>query len=160
MFPLLPKGDQTKLLKFFWLKIFSICHRWQTLSCEYLREFSKKFEMVLMEYSGAGGKLIHEKNQKQKISWHCPFKSSLQLATKAVFRLSLIKFIGQSLSCVRQWAYTWYRFTNYVHLWQFKLASWMRIHNFMNNKFAPCSYGRWLKNKVVFSLNMIVTRHF
>ncbi len=23
-----------------------------------------------MEYSGAGGKLIHEKNQKQKILWH------------------------------------------------------------------------------------------
>ncbi len=33
-----------------------------------LREFSKKFETVLMGYSGAGGKLIHEKNQKQKIS--------------------------------------------------------------------------------------------
>ncbi len=30
--------------------------------------FRKKFEMVLMGYSGAGGKLIHEKNQKQKIS--------------------------------------------------------------------------------------------
>jgi hypothetical protein len=43
-------------------------HRRQTLSCEYLREFSKKFETVLMEYSGVGGKLIHEKNQKQKIS--------------------------------------------------------------------------------------------
>ncbi len=27
-----------------------------------------------MGYSGAGGKLIDEKNQKQKISWHCPFK--------------------------------------------------------------------------------------
>jgi hypothetical protein len=27
-----------------------------------------------MEYSGAGGKLILEKNQKQKFSWHCPFK--------------------------------------------------------------------------------------
>ncbi len=26
-----------------------------------------------MEYSGAGGKMIHKKNQKQKISWHCPF---------------------------------------------------------------------------------------
>ena len=38
------------------------------LSCEYLREFSKKFETVLMGYSGAGGKLIHEKNQEQKIS--------------------------------------------------------------------------------------------
>jgi hypothetical protein len=44
------------------------------LSCEYLREFSKKFETALMVYSGAWGKLIHEKNQKQKISWHCPFK--------------------------------------------------------------------------------------
>jgi hypothetical protein len=31
-------------------------------------EFSKKFETVLLGYSGAGGKLIHEKNQKQKIS--------------------------------------------------------------------------------------------
>ncbi len=39
-----------------------------TLSCEYLRDFWKKFEMVLMGYSGAGGKLIHKKNQKQKIS--------------------------------------------------------------------------------------------
>ncbi len=27
-----------------------------------------------MGYFGDGGKLIHEKNQKQKISWHCPFK--------------------------------------------------------------------------------------
>ncbi len=44
------------------------------LTFQYLREFSKKFEIVLMEYSGAGGKLIHEKNKKQKISWHCPFK--------------------------------------------------------------------------------------
>jgi hypothetical protein len=38
------------------------------LSCEYLREFSKKFETFLMLYSGAWGKLIHEKNQKSKIS--------------------------------------------------------------------------------------------
>ncbi len=30
-----------------------------------------------MWYSDAGGKLIHEKNQKQKISWHCPFKVQL-----------------------------------------------------------------------------------
>ncbi len=28
-----------------------------------------------MEYSEAGENLIHEKNQKQKISWHCPFKT-------------------------------------------------------------------------------------
>jgi hypothetical protein len=37
---------------------------WCTLSCEYLREFSKKFETALMVYSGAWGKWIHEKNQK------------------------------------------------------------------------------------------------
>ncbi len=29
------------------------------------REVSKKFETVLMEYSGAGGKLIHEKNHAE-----------------------------------------------------------------------------------------------
>ncbi len=29
-----------------------------------------------MVYSGAWGKLINEKNQKSKISWHCPFKLS------------------------------------------------------------------------------------
>jgi hypothetical protein len=50
-----------------------ICHRcrryqWCTLTCGCLSEFSKKFEVVLMGYSGAGGKLVHEKNQKQKIS--------------------------------------------------------------------------------------------
>ncbi len=37
------------------------------LSCEYLREFSKKFETALMEYSGAWGKLIHEENQKSNL---------------------------------------------------------------------------------------------
>ncbi len=42
-------------------------------------EFSEKFETVLMEYSGAGGKLIHEKNQKQKISWHSPSIESLNI---------------------------------------------------------------------------------
>ncbi len=61
MLTLLSKGVPTKLLKFFWLKSFFICqrcqrHRWSTLSCEYLREFWKKFEMVLMGYFGAGGK--------------------------------------------------------------------------------------------------------
>ncbi len=49
-------------------------HRWCTLKSEYLREFSKKFEMILMLLSGAWGKVIHEKNLKQKISWNCPFK--------------------------------------------------------------------------------------
>ncbi len=75
MLTLLPKGAQTRLLKFVCLKIFSIwcC----TLSREYLCEFSKKFEMSVMVFSDAWGKLIHEKNQKLKISWHCPFNINL-----------------------------------------------------------------------------------
>jgi hypothetical protein len=32
-----------------------------------------------MVYSGAWGKLIHEKNQKSKISWHCPFKENKRI---------------------------------------------------------------------------------
>ncbi len=60
-------------------KFFHRCrwHRWQTLSCEYLREISKKFDTILMVKSEAWGKLIQEKNQKQKISWHCPFKGTV-----------------------------------------------------------------------------------
>jgi hypothetical protein len=38
-----------------------------SLTLEYLREFLKKIETVIMGYSGTGGKLIHEKNQMQKI---------------------------------------------------------------------------------------------
>ncbi len=37
-----------------------------------------------MGSSGAGGKLIHEKNQKKKISWHCPFKGTVWLAKQCV----------------------------------------------------------------------------
>jgi hypothetical protein len=34
---------------------------WCTFTCEYLHEFSKKFEMTLMLFSGAWRKMIHEK---------------------------------------------------------------------------------------------------
>ncbi len=48
-----------------------ICHRcrwyrWCTFTCEYLLKFSNKFEMTLMLFSGSWGKMIHEKNLKQK----------------------------------------------------------------------------------------------
>jgi hypothetical protein len=35
--------------------------------------FDKKFEMILLLFSGAVGKMI-KKNVKHKTSWHCPFK--------------------------------------------------------------------------------------
>jgi hypothetical protein len=59
--------------------VFIICHRcrwyqWCTFTLEYFRECSKKIEMTLTLFSGAWGKMIHEKNLKQKISWLCLFK--------------------------------------------------------------------------------------
>jgi hypothetical protein len=36
---------------------------------------AEKFEMTLMLFSGTLGKMIHEKNLKQKISWHCPYQA-------------------------------------------------------------------------------------
>jgi hypothetical protein len=42
------------------------------LSHEYLCEFSKKFEVVLMGYSGARGTLLYEKNLMSKFSCQTP----------------------------------------------------------------------------------------
>jgi len=53
-----------------------------------------------MGYSGAGGKMIDEKNQKQKISWHCPFnprdRGLLQSTGKGFspYRTGLYNFSG------------------------------------------------------------------
>jgi hypothetical protein len=74
------KGVPTKLLKFFWLKIFLICHRcqrhrWSTLSREYFREFSKKIRNGPNGILWGWGETDWWKNQKRKISWHCPFKN-------------------------------------------------------------------------------------
>jgi hypothetical protein len=48
---------------------------WCTLNCEYLRKFSKKFETVLMGYSGAGGKLIHKKTRSKNSRGTVPLRS-------------------------------------------------------------------------------------
>jgi hypothetical protein len=39
-----------------------------TLTCQYLRKFFKKVETTLLLFSGAWGKMIYEKNLKQKFS--------------------------------------------------------------------------------------------
>jgi hypothetical protein len=44
-----------------------------TLTCEYLCKFSKTFEMTLMLFSGAWGKIIHEKNLKKKCMYVCMY---------------------------------------------------------------------------------------
>jgi hypothetical protein len=46
------------------------------LACEYLLEFLQKFETVLLEYSEAGGKLIHEKTERKKSCDTVPLNSS------------------------------------------------------------------------------------
>ncbi len=57
-------------------QIFWRCqrHRWCTLSCEYLHEFSKAFETFLIIYSGARGKLILEKICSRKSRDTVPLK--------------------------------------------------------------------------------------
>jgi hypothetical protein len=78
---LLLKGDLKKSKfsdwRFFWL---ATCVNDTVgavnMCCVYRREFSKKFEMILMGFSGTGEKLIHEKNLKSNISWHCPFNAN------------------------------------------------------------------------------------
>ncbi len=65
MLTLLCKGVPTKLLKFFWLKIFLICHRcqrhrWSTLSCEYIRSY--------WDTLGLGGNWLMKKTRSEKSS--------------------------------------------------------------------------------------------
>ncbi len=48
-----------------------------------------------MVYSGAWGKLIHEKNKKSKIFWHYPFKSARGFARETdTHRLSLPQILS------------------------------------------------------------------
>jgi hypothetical protein len=44
-----------------------VLYRWCTLTCEYFCKLLKKIKMTLALFSGAWGKIIHEKNLKQKI---------------------------------------------------------------------------------------------
>ncbi len=47
-----------------------------------------------MLFSGAWGKMIHEKNLKQKILWHCPFNG-----TVSTFGQTFFKWSGRSSEC-------------------------------------------------------------
>jgi hypothetical protein len=90
MLTLLPKGVQTKYLKLFLLKIFSICHKTTPVVHIELRispRMFKKIKTVLMKFSWAWGKPIHEKNLKSKISWHSPIKETL--SSKPFFYVSI-----------------------------------------------------------------------
>jgi hypothetical protein len=71
-------SSQQNILKNFISKFFSFFagvvdtadkHSFANISAN----FRKKFEMVLMGYSGARGTLIYEKNLKAKISCQTPF---------------------------------------------------------------------------------------
>jgi hypothetical protein len=51
--------------------------------------------MTLMLFSGAWGKMIHEKNLKQKILWLCPFKvteSPLDYLFLEVYKIAPLVF--------------------------------------------------------------------
>ncbi len=50
-------------------------YQWYTLTCEYLSEFSKKLWNDPNVIFRGLGKMMRERNLKQNILWHCPFKS-------------------------------------------------------------------------------------
>ncbi len=68
-----------------------------------LRISPRIFEKIwngLMVYSGAWGNLIHEKSQKSKILWHCPFQPNLFSIFSLCFRKplkNLIKLIPDTI---------------------------------------------------------------
>ncbi len=57
-----------------------------------------------MVYSGAWGNLIHEKNQKSKISWHCPFKRYQNAKLIIIESIALIK---KSKTFGYKWIKSW-----------------------------------------------------
>ncbi len=62
-FETLQRYSQLKVHRCRW-HLWQICYRchwyrWCTFTCEYLREFSKKFEMTLMLFSGTEAKNAH-----------------------------------------------------------------------------------------------------
>jgi hypothetical protein len=56
-----------------------------------------------MDYSGAGGKLIHEKNKKQKILWHCPFKDTKPYMSAFLSVDLLTEFVAFCLTDFIDW---------------------------------------------------------
>jgi hypothetical protein len=60
-----------------------------------------------MVYSGAWGKLIHEKYLKSKISWHCPFKGKdrflkFELDGSALHTVTYVRpYLGKHCANVR-----------------------------------------------------------
>ncbi len=110
----------TKYFKKFYLKIFIFfrrCrwHRWQTFIREYLREFSKKFEMIPIRYSEARGTLIYEKNLKSKISCQTPFNVSRNLSKSwCMFSSRLLKkyIFTLFILCTLTFYILWYIFLN------------------------------------------------
>ncbi len=79
--------------------------RWCTLSCEYLRECSKKFETAKLDYSWAWGwgKLIHENNWMKKISCHCPCCAHGTFCYFELCSICLREGLGHSKPATNPW---------------------------------------------------------
>ncbi len=64
------------------------------MSCEYLREFSKKFETALMVYSGARGKLILKKPEVKNLVALSLGRTKQRLAIKKDSQITNILLCG------------------------------------------------------------------
>ncbi len=90
------------------------------------------FLTALIRYSGAWGKLIHEKNLKSKISWHCPFKCYCAKNNKGMGNCKNQAYILMSNS-------TEFSFTNGQKRWpQMIFFIWHKF-NYNNGKYCSLS---------------------
>ncbi len=82
--------------------LFVTTCRWFSLTCEYLQEYRKKFEMNLI-FSGAWGKMIHEKTWSKK-SWDTD-TVTLILEVQRRLLLPCLEFV---LLYSYRWITVWY----------------------------------------------------
>ncbi len=103
------------------------------MRCEYLRECSKTFKTTLMVYSGAWGKLVHEKNQKSKISRHCHFKPGIMLnlcmhfTRKNTYQIDVRFGSNQNFNSLQLRIRGEYRQKTYIYSMSATAAFWVRI---------------------------------
>ncbi len=103
-----------------------------------------------MVYSGAWEKLIHEKNQKSKISWHCPFKPRNNQSSADLLRFRSISrevYSVHGLSVIQSeptfyWFFSGQTFTGYKDIAYTNLETYfIRPPSFfLSTPSAPLAY--------------------
>ncbi len=94
-----------------------------------------------MEYSGAGGKLIHDKNQKQKISWHCPFNTQRDFSENKTGQYTLLCSIFSKTVTVKSytiWRYCPFKRDDYI---KYNSITGLKKDTIVNLRAGGCGFS-------------------